>query len=143
MRRWTYTNESLRSGMAVLDVTIPTGYMIQQQKLDAYVRRQEVRNLQRARFLNQKVVFYFDYVSFFGAKKNDDSDRDGDLFTFFFFKFQLDDSETCVRFTVERWLPVANMSRYLPVRVYDYYAPGTCVCTVKRLRKLSGTFTQM
>lgn len=26
-------------------------------------------------------------------------------------------------FTVERWFPVANMSRYLPIRVYDYYAP--------------------
>ena len=50
--------------MAVLDVTIPTGYMIQQQKLDAYVRNQEVRNLQRAKFLNQKVVFFFEYVSF-------------------------------------------------------------------------------
>lgn len=49
--------------MAVLDITIPTGYMIQQQKLDAYVRNQEVKNLQRARFLEQKVVFYFDYVS--------------------------------------------------------------------------------
>lgn len=49
--------------MAVLDVAIPTGYMIQQQKLDAYVKNQEVRNLQRAKFLNQKVVFYFDYVS--------------------------------------------------------------------------------
>lgn len=37
--------------------------------------------------------------------------------------FQLDDYETCVDFTVERWFPVANMSRYLPIRVYDYYAP--------------------
>lgn len=93
---WIYTEESPRSGMAVLDITIPTGYMIQQQKLDAYVRNQEVKNLQRARFLEQKVVFYFDY---------------------------LDDTETCVKFTIERWLPVANMSRYLPIKVYDYYAP--------------------
>lgn len=60
--RWTYTEESPRSGLAVLDVTIPTGYIIQQQKLDAYVRSRNVRNLQRARFLEQKVVFYFEYV---------------------------------------------------------------------------------
>lgn len=60
--RWTYTEESPRSGLAVLDVTIPTGYIIQQQKLDAYVRSQSVNRLQRARFLEQKVVFYFDYV---------------------------------------------------------------------------------
>lgn len=42
----------------------------------------------------------------------------------FHYTFQLDNDTTCVNFTVERWLPVANMSRYLPIRVYDYYAPG-------------------
>lgn len=62
--RWIHTNESIRSGMAVLDVTIPTGYWIQQQKLDAYILSKRVRNLQRARFLNNKVLFYFDFVSF-------------------------------------------------------------------------------
>lgn len=36
----------------------------------------------------------------------------------------MDQEETCVNFTIERWFPVANMSRYLPIRVYDYYAPG-------------------
>ncbi|XP_015109945.1 CD109 antigen [Diachasma alloeum] len=97
-QRWTNLEESARSGMAVLDVTIPTGYMIQQQTLDRYTRSRMVRNLQRARFhwSEKKVLFYFDY---------------------------LDSEETCVNFTVERWYPVANMSAYLPVRVYDYYAP--------------------
>lgn len=41
---------------------------------------------------------------------------------------QLDKKDTCVNFTVERWYPVANMSRYLPIRVYDYYAPGKQSC---------------
>ncbi|KAL0278731.1 UNVERIFIED_CONTAM: hypothetical protein PYX00_000464 [Menopon gallinae] len=95
-QRWTYLEESVRSGMAVLDVTIPTGYIIQQQNLDAYIRSRIVRNLQRARFQETKVLFYFDY---------------------------LDSHDICVDFTVERWFPVANMSRYLPIRVYDYYAP--------------------
>uniref|UniRef100_A0A182NU17 TEP1-F n=1 Tax=Anopheles dirus TaxID=7168 RepID=A0A182NU17_9DIPT len=95
-QRWTYTDESIRSGMAVLDVTVPTGYMIQQQKLDSYILSQRVRNLQRARFQERKVLFYFDY---------------------------LDNDYVCVNFTLERWMPVANMSRYLPIRVYDYYAP--------------------
>ena len=94
---WVNSNESSRSGMAVLDVAIPTGYIIQQQVLDRYIRSRQVRNLQRARFLDRKVLFYFDY---------------------------LDEEETCVNFTIERWHPVANMSRYLPIRVYDYYAPG-------------------
>ncbi|KAK6643489.1 hypothetical protein RUM43_004996 [Polyplax serrata] len=95
-QRWTYLEESVRSGMAVLDVTIPTGYIIQQQDLDAYIHSRKVRNLQRARFQDRKVLFYFDY---------------------------LDNYDICVDFTVERWYPVANMSRYLPIRVYDYYAP--------------------
>lgn len=60
---WTNKNESERSGMAVLDVTIPTGYIIQQQKLDAYILTKRVRNLQRAKFAEKKVLFYFDYVS--------------------------------------------------------------------------------
>lgn len=51
--------------MAVLDVTIPTGYIIQQQKLDAYILSKRVRNLQRAKFAEKKVLFYFDYVSLF------------------------------------------------------------------------------
>ncbi|XP_069675686.1 CD109 antigen isoform X2 [Periplaneta americana] len=95
-QRWTNTNESIRSGMAVLDVTIPTGYIVQQQDLDAYIRSKKVLNLQRARFQESKVLFYFDF---------------------------LDHQDTCINFTVERWYPVANMSRYLPIRVYDYYAP--------------------
>lgn len=61
--RWNNLNESIRSGMAVLDVTIPTGYWIQQQKLDAYVISKRVRNLQRAKFNDKKVLFYFDFVS--------------------------------------------------------------------------------
>ncbi|KAG5321487.1 CD109 protein, partial [Pseudoatta argentina] len=95
-QRWTNLNESMRSGMAVLDVAVPTGYIIQQQTLDRYILSKQVRNLQRARFQERKVLFYFDY---------------------------LDNEETCVNFTMERWYPVANMSRYLSIRVYDYYAP--------------------
>ncbi|XP_020798964.1 CD109 antigen [Drosophila serrata] len=95
-QNWINGNESERSGMAVLDVAIPTGYWIQQQKLDSYVLSNRVRNLRRARYLERKIVFYFDY---------------------------LDREDICVNFTIERWFPVANMSRYLPVRVYDYYAP--------------------
>ncbi|XP_055639451.1 CD109 antigen isoform X2 [Toxorhynchites rutilus septentrionalis] len=95
-QRWTNTEESIRSGMAVLDVTVPTGYMIQQQKLDSYILSKRVRNLQRAMYQERKVLFYFDY---------------------------LDKDYVCVNFTLERWMPVANMSRYLPIRVYDYYAP--------------------
>lgn len=103
--------------MAVLDVTIPTGYIVQQQKLDAYILTKRVRNLQRAKFAEKKVLFYFDFVSSIVTSN-------GRLISNNHFHFQLDNDPTCVNFTVERWLPVANMSRYLPIRVYDYYAPG-------------------
>lgn len=110
-------NESIRSGMAVLDVAIPTGYIIQQQKLDSYILSRRVRNLQRARFTEKKVLFYFDFVSSMEILvMRSRFNRENFL--------QLDNETTCVNFTVERWLPVANMSRYLPIRVYDYYAPG-------------------
>jgi hypothetical protein len=90
IHRWILEDESPRSGLAVLEVAVPTGYIVQQQNLDAYVRwlayqskvdyftsnirpvsqgsrptRQEHgHRLQRARFTENKVFFYFDYVSF-------------------------------------------------------------------------------
>lgn len=93
---WVNQRESNTSGMAVLDVAVPTGYHMQQQVLDEYILSRRVRSLRRAKFLDHKVVFYFD---------------------------ALDADPTCVKFTFERWYPVANMTRYLPIRVYDYYAP--------------------
>lgn len=57
------TEESPRSGLAVLEVGIPTGYMIQQQRLDSYVLSRSVRTLQRAKYQPDKLLFYFDYVS--------------------------------------------------------------------------------
>lgn len=61
--RWTNFAESHRSGLAVFEATIPTGYVVQQQLLDAYVKSKVVRNLRRARFFPKKVIFYFDFVS--------------------------------------------------------------------------------
>lgn len=36
-------------------------------------------------------------------------------------------TDTCVEFSVERWFPVANLTKVLPVKVYEYYSPGTYV----------------
>ncbi|CAG2123424.1 unnamed protein product, partial [Medioppia subpectinata] len=95
-QRWVNTQESSASGLTVLEVTIPTGYVIQQQELDLIVKTTSLSNLEEARHYDRKVVFYFDY---------------------------LDINPTCISFTVQRWYPVANLTRYIPVRVYDYYAP--------------------
>ncbi|KAF4531995.1 hypothetical protein B566_EDAN006540 [Ephemera danica] len=89
-QRWTLEEESPRSGLAVLEVAVPTGYIVQQQNLDAYVRW----------------LSYQAQLDHFTSNIR-----------------PLDKHETCINFTLERWYPVANMSRYLPIRVYDYYAP--------------------
>lgn len=57
-----YRNIS-RSGMAVLEVKIPTGYFILQTRLDEYVLSGLVPTLRRAKYFHDKVVIYFDYVS--------------------------------------------------------------------------------
>lgn len=62
-QRWINTRESSISGMSVLEVTVPTGYVIQQQELDGLVRSSSISNLKEARFFDRKVAFYFDYVS--------------------------------------------------------------------------------
>jgi len=46
---------------------------------------------------------------------------------------QIDDKRTCVQFTLNRWFPVANMTRFLPVKIYDYYAPGELFCDLHYL----------
>lgn len=100
--RWTLLTESPRSGMAVLEVPLPTGYMIGQNVLDRIINASSTatlsypRNLREARLTERKINFYFDYI---------------------------DDKRTCVQFTLTRWFPVANMTRFMPVRIYDYYAP--------------------
>lgn len=100
--RWTLLSESARSGMAVLEVPVPTGYIISQNTLDKIINATSSatlsypHNLREARATERKVYFYFDYI---------------------------DDKRTCLQFTLNRWFPVANMTRFMPVKIYDYYAP--------------------
>lgn len=67
--RWTLLSESPRSGQAVLEVPIPTGYMIGQNVLDKIINTTSSstllypRNLREARLSERKINFYFDYVS--------------------------------------------------------------------------------
>jgi len=67
--RWTLLSESTRSGMAVLEVPVPTGYAISQSILDRIVNTTIAtslsfpKNLREARATERKIYFYFDYVS--------------------------------------------------------------------------------
>lgn len=60
---WVYTEKSLTSGLSVLEVDVPTGYIVMNDTLRDYVRSGLVPNLKRAEFYEMKVVFYFEYVS--------------------------------------------------------------------------------
>lgn len=95
--KWLYTERSLEAGLTVLEIDIPTGFVVTNHTLKEYVRSGQTPNLRRAEFYYRKVVFYFDKV---------------------------DTSQTCVRFRADRWYPVANMTIQHRMRVYDYYEPG-------------------
>ncbi|XP_048253504.1 CD109 antigen-like [Haliotis rufescens] len=94
---WEYTEKSLSSGLAVLEIDIPTGYIIMNNTLREYVQSGIVPNLRRAEFYGRKLVYYFEY---------------------------LDQSKTCVYFRADQWYPVANATIQHRMRVYDYYEPG-------------------
>ncbi|XP_014674066.1 PREDICTED: CD109 antigen-like [Priapulus caudatus] len=94
--RWVYTEESDRSGMAVIEADVPSGYVVHQMELDDLAENGNVRNLMRADFEGDRVVLYFDYM---------------------------DTNPICVRFYAKRWYPVANMTQWHKVAIYDYYAP--------------------
>lgn len=64
MTSWVYEARSKQSGLAVLEVDIPSGYVIMNDTLRALVNNPtSPANLKRAEFYARKVVFYFEYVS--------------------------------------------------------------------------------
>lgn len=61
---WVYETRSKQSGLTVLEIDIPTGYVIMNDTLRALVNSPtSPSNLKRAEFYKRKVVFYFEYVS--------------------------------------------------------------------------------
>lgn len=95
-QRWTDTEESPTSGVAVVEVHLPSGYYVMQDYLIDLVNSRTIRNLRWAYRTNTQVKFFFNH---------------------------LDTHDTCLSYEVERWYPVANHSRYNMARVYDLYQP--------------------
>lgn len=60
--RWTYVEESDVSGVAVIEIALPTGYFIHKPDMDKYVYSRVVPRLQRGRVYPKTAVFMFDYV---------------------------------------------------------------------------------
>ncbi|KAK2155983.1 hypothetical protein LSH36_224g01020, partial [Paralvinella palmiformis] len=95
---WARPDISRRSGLAALEVHIPTGYVVTNDVLRRYVQSGEVPTLRRAERYARKVVFYFDYLD--------------------------SSNTTCVDLRIDRWFPIANMTIQHKLRVFDYYEPG-------------------
>ncbi len=82
---WTLEEESDRSGMAMLVVDIPSGYLILQPEANALVRRRVVPELRDADVTKPgKTIWYFDNVP---------------------------NEQRCFEHTVRRYYPVANLTR--------------------------------
>ena len=60
--RWARPDISNHSGMAVLEIHVPTGYVVTNDVLRAYAQSGDVPVLRRAEAYGRKVVVYFDYV---------------------------------------------------------------------------------
>ena len=129
-----------------LQVSVPTGYGVPSGALAAYVASGRVPNLRHAAFRHRRITFFFDAVggsSYYIFLINTITYIIiklwlGDNFYFISHLYnpsplqpdrrssstQIHSTPTCVEATVQRWFPVANLSQVMPVRVYEYYAPG-------------------
>ena len=111
---WAPTNlQSLnakQSGHAQFEIQIPTGYRIEERLLKEYIG--VIRNLGDAENMpGPQVNFLFDY---------------------------LDLDPICFTFTLERYLPVANLSRYYEMKVFEYHEPGNANRSMYFLRDIFG-----
>ena len=59
---WSRKDISMTTGLTVLEVELPTGYVIMNDDLRLYVQSGDVPTLRRAFYYSKKVVFYLDYV---------------------------------------------------------------------------------
>jgi hypothetical protein len=105
-----YTLNANRSGHAQFEIQIPTGYRIEERWLKTLIG--ELRNLGDAENApGPQLNFLFDY---------------------------LDLDPICFTFTIERYIPVANVSRYYEMRVFEYHEPMNANRSMYYLRDLFG-----
>jgi CD109 antigen len=99
-----------RSGMAQFEIRIPTGYRVEERYLKTLIG--PLRNL------------------------GDAENAPGPAINFIFDFLDLD--PICFSFTAERYIPVANISRYYDMRVYEYFEPGNANRSMYYLRDIFG-----
>jgi CD109 antigen len=99
-----------KSGLAVIEVHLPTGYVVMNDYLRDYVTNGSVPNLRYARFRPGRVHLFFKEIT---------------------------QEETCVTFRGDRFYPVANSTIQYLCSVYDYYEPGRYNHSLYELTTLS------
>jgi CD109 antigen len=101
---------SNRSGHFQFEIKIPTGYRCEERYLKALIG--VTRNLGDAEnFPGNQLNFIFDYA---------------------------DPEPICFAFTIERYIPVANLSRYYEMKVYEYHEPNNANRSMYHLRDIFG-----
>lgn len=93
--KWLRTDLSPVSGMAVVIVDIPTGYIISRDTIE-WMYSAGFPGLKRVQFYEQQLISFFEYVS---------------------------PNRTCFNFVADRWYPCANtsISHLLMIREYSEY----------------------
>jgi len=103
---------SSRSGHAQFEIEIPTGYRMEERSLKALIFELNLRNL------------------------GDCENMPGPILNFIFDYF--DQDPICWSFTLERYIPVANISRYYSMKVYEYHEPNNANRSMYHLRDVFG-----
>uniref|UniRef100_A0A1I8JIC9 CD109 antigen n=2 Tax=Macrostomum lignano TaxID=282301 RepID=A0A1I8JIC9_9PLAT len=93
--RWTWTARSETSGMALLQFTVPSGYLVTNYDMRNFVQTSNVRGLRHIWMVGQYLnVFFTNFTSV---------------------------QPTCVTIPIPRWYPVANTTVEQPCNVYEYF----------------------
>jgi CD109 antigen len=99
---------SNRSGFVQFEIEIPTGYRIEERLLKSLIY--EYQNLNDAENMpGPQINFLFDYI---------------------------DVDPTCFKFTLIRYIPVANISRYYSMKAYEYHEPFNANRSMYTLRDI-------
>ncbi|PAA62636.1 hypothetical protein BOX15_Mlig006403g1 [Macrostomum lignano] len=98
--KWQLVSKAPTSGMAVLDIKVPTGYIVMNDYLRELRNSNSVPGLRRAiyNYRTGEVSFFFDTIG--------------------------PSTDTCLQFRADRWFPIANQTIHHKCKVYEYYEPS-------------------
>ena len=119
--RWSCRKDLSVSGPAVLSVSIPSGFI-----LDESQRKSLINSGSNVWTEGSEIIFFFEKVMIYKCHhhRNDLQIQIVLSIYQYYSNLQLTTDFTCVNFTLLRNFPVANLSPYIPIKIYDWYSPG-------------------